>query len=80
MNSKHEVTFSLSLKRKGIRTMAVRSDDRQESEISGTLGSLTDATVVDDILLEIHCTQGILRISLPKDQLNNFQTNSPNIE
>jgi hypothetical protein len=80
MTKTHEVAFSLSLKRKGIRTMAVRSDDTQESEVSGTLGALEDATVLDDILLEIHCTQGTLRISLPRDQLKLFQKSSPDSE
>ena len=77
MTKKHEVAFSLSLKRKGIRTMAVRSDDRQESDVSGTLGSFEDATVVDDVLLEIHCSHGTLRISLPREQLKQFRTSSP---
>lgn len=80
MNSQHEVAFTLSLKRKGIRTMAVMSDDRQESEISGTLGIIEDVRVRDDVLLEIHCTNGTLRISLPKEQLKHFRTSSPNIE
>jgi hypothetical protein len=77
MTKTHEVAFSLSLQRKGIRTMSVRSDDRQESEVSGTLGTLESATVLDDILLEIHCTQGTLRISLPQEQLKQFRTSSP---
>ena len=77
MNSKHEVAFSLSLRRKGIRTMAVRSDDRQESDVSGTLGTMETMTILDDVLLEIHCTHGTLRISLPKEQLEHFRTCFP---
>ena len=80
MNSEHEVSFSLSLRRKGIRTVAVMDDDRRESEISGTLGNIEEVTVVDDILLEIHCSQGTLRISLPVEQLKRFHTSSPVIE
>ena len=77
MNPEHEVAFSLSLQRKGIRTMAVMSDDRQDSIVSGTLGTLEDATVLDDVLLEIHCTHGTLRISLPKEQLKHIRTCFP---
>jgi len=80
MNSENEVAFSLSLLRKGIRTMVVMSDDRRESEMSGTLGTIKDVSVLDEILLEIHCTHGTLRISLPKEQLKHFQTSSPVIE
>ena len=60
--------------------MAVMSDDRQESEVSGTLGTIKDVSVLDDILLEVHCTHGTLRISLPKEQLKHFRTSSPVIE
>jgi len=72
MNS-NEVAFSLSLKRKGIRTVALL-DDRQESEVTGTLGKIQGLTVLDDIVLEIHCSHGTLRISLPKEQLKHFHT------
>ncbi len=77
MNSENEVAFSLSLRRKGIRTMAVMSDDRQESEVSGTLGTFQNIAVLDDVLLEIKCSHGTLRISLPKKHLKYCRTSSP---
>lgn len=76
MNQKHEVAFSLSLLRKGIRTVTIM-DDRQESEMSGTLGTILSMAVLDDILLEIQCTNGTLRISLPREQLKQIRTSFP---
>jgi hypothetical protein len=80
MNSENEVAFSLSLLRKGIRSLTVMDDDVKESVISGTLGSIEELSVLDDILLEVHGTGGSIRLSLPRALLRHFRPSSPSIE
>lgn len=72
MTPETPVEFDITITRQGLHTLNLAGDSRGESEFCGTLGELRQLRVVDGALLEIHCSQGILRLSLPKSYLDAF--------
>jgi len=72
MTPETQVAFDITITRQGLHTLTLAEDSRGESEFSGTLGELRQLRVVDGALLEIHCSQGILRLSLPASYLDAF--------
>ena len=72
MTPEAQVAFDITITRQGLHTLNLAEDRHGESEFSGNLGKLEQLCVVDGALLEIHCSQGILRLSLPKNFLNAF--------
>lgn len=71
-----ELCFTISLQRSGLRTVALMESDRQDSEVCGNLGEITDISVLDGVLLEIHGSRGVLRMSLPDHYLKLFEQHS----
>jgi len=78
MDSNTEVAFSLSLRRRGLHSMAFVDDDSRESEVSGSLGEVCQMTVLDGVLIEVRGSRGTLRISLPSRYLELFEKQSSN--
>ncbi len=76
MNLDNEVAFSLSLKPRALRSMTLDNENGHESLVGGTLGKVEQVSVVDGVLLEIHGTHGILRLSLPGKYLARFEPSS----
>ena len=76
MTSDNEVAFDLSLRRRGLHSFAVNDDGDHESEICGSLGSISRITVLDGALLELHGSQGTMRISMPERYLKLFEKQS----
>ncbi len=76
MTSNNEIAFDLSLYPRGLRSLAVNHNDMQESEISGSLGSINRINVLDGEILEIQGTLGIMRLSMPDRYLELFEKQS----
>ena len=73
MNNKEKVIendFSIELSSNRNLTRISASNDANGVLIEGTLGRLHHASFIDDIILEVQGSNGILRLNLRKEDLN----------
>ena len=65
-----EHTFSVSLKEAdGLKNLHIGSEFGPKMEIEGNLGVLEDINFVENAILEIKGSAGILRVDLDKEEL-----------
>jgi hypothetical protein len=66
--------FSLELKSKGqLKNITMSSSSLEAVLIEGVLGELKRASFVEGIILEVACSNGILRVDLEEDEIKNLQ-------
>jgi hypothetical protein len=73
MSSKERnISFSIELvSRNQVKRVSLPDGSGDRLMVEGHLGELTDMELVEDILLEIRGTSGILRIELSREELEN---------
>ena len=72
MNSveKRSRSFSIELKKRGlIKRISLPEGSGDWLMIEGFIGELVEVELIEDILLQIKATDGILRIDLTRDEL-----------
>ncbi len=60
-----EGAFNVSFRRRALRSLSVSENGDGESEVSGSIGTVRDVDVLDNVLLEVRGSLGTLRLSLP---------------
>ena len=76
-----ERSFSIELKSKGyLKNITLNNEFREKALIEGTIGELEQAKFVDDVILEVLGSKGILRIDIRENELKRKATeaNVPN--
>jgi hypothetical protein len=76
-----ERSFSIELKSKGyLKNITLNNEFREKALIEGTIGELEQAKFVDDVILEVLGSKGILRIDIRENELKRKATdaNAPN--
>ena len=68
--------FSIEINSKKMVTKIILNDDKGGVLIEGTLGDFLNYTILEDKLLEVNCTNGILRLELNGSMLTPFLTHS----
>ncbi len=72
IDRKHAISFSIELiSRNQIKRVSLPDGSGDKLMVEGYLGELTEIDLVEDILLEIKGTSGILRIELSRKELEN---------
>jgi len=62
--------FSLELESKAnVKSVTMPNGGLENVLIEGTIGRLRHATFVDDVVLEVLCDKGVLRINLTRDEI-----------
>ena len=70
--SKLARSFSIELSRGDqIRRVSFPEGSGKGLMIEGLIGEVTEIEIIEDILLEIRATDGVLRIELSRDELKN---------
>lgn len=72
MNSveKRSRSFSIELEKRGlIKRISLPEGSGDRLMIEGFIGELVEVELIEDILLQIKATNGILRIDLTRDEL-----------
>lgn len=65
-----ERSFSIELKSKqNLKNVTLNNSANQNALIEGTIGELKSAQFVEDVILEVVGTAGVLRINLCKDEI-----------
>ncbi len=64
-------SFSIELTSKNqVKNISLADENNQKSTlIEGTIGSFVEASFVDDVVLEVRGTNGVLRIDLQEKEL-----------
>lgn len=66
----NERSFSIELKSKGyLRNITLNNESREKALVEGTIGELEHAEFVDDAILEVLGTKGILRIAIEENEI-----------
>ena len=67
---KRSRSFSLELDERGlIKCISLPEGSGDRLMIEGFIGELTEVELIEDILLQIKATNGVLRIDLTRDEL-----------
>jgi hypothetical protein len=69
MTQTNEVAFNLMMRRDSLSSLAMDEQGNHDIEVGGSLGGLREITVHEGLLLEVHGSNGILRITLPVEYL-----------
>jgi hypothetical protein len=64
--------FSIEINSKKNINKIILNDDKGDFLIEGTLGDFLSYTILEDKLLEVKCTDGILRLELNESMLTPF--------
>jgi hypothetical protein len=64
--------FSIEINSKKNINKIILNDDKGDFLIEGTLGDFLNYTILEDKLLEVKCTDGILRLELNDSMLTPF--------
>ena len=83
MNDKEEAMendFSIELSSNRDLARISASNDANGVLIEGTLGRLHHASFIDDVILEVQGSNGILRLNLRKEDLNGLSAVKPTKE
>jgi hypothetical protein len=65
-----ERSFSIELKSKGfLKSITLNNEFREKALIEGTIGELEHAEFVDDVILEVLGSKGILRIDIGENEI-----------
>jgi hypothetical protein len=65
-----ERSFSLELKSKGyLKNITLNNESREKAIVEGTIGELEYAEFVDDLILEVLGSKGILRIDIKQNEI-----------
>ena len=68
--TENERSFSIELKSKGyLKNITLNNEFREKALVEGTIGELEHAEFVDDAILEVLGTKGILRINIGENEL-----------
>jgi len=66
----NERSFSIELKSKGyLKNITLNNESREKAIVEGTIGELEHAEFVDDAILEVLGTKGILRIAIEENEI-----------
>lgn len=70
MDKKSNLSFSFELNsREYIKRVSLPSGKGDRLMIEGSLGKLINVGLVEDVMLEIHGVDGIMRIEIARDEL-----------
>ena len=73
MDKTAEHSFSVELKSKDyVKHISLSSNGGDSVLLEGFLGKLEKVSLVEDLLLEIKCLNGVLRIDMKKGELEHF--------
>jgi hypothetical protein len=68
--TENERFFSVELKSKAhLKNVTLTNDSSDNALIEGTLGELVQATIAEDVVLEVVGTKGTLRINLARNEI-----------
>jgi hypothetical protein len=68
--TKSERSFSVELKSKAhLKNVTLTNGSSDNALIEGTLGELVEATIAEDVVLEVVGTKGTLRINLARNEI-----------
>jgi hypothetical protein len=68
--TKSERFFSVELKSKAhLKNVTLTNGTADNALIEGTLGELVEATIAEDVVLEVVGTKGTLRINLARNEI-----------
>lgn len=76
-----ERSFSVELKSKvNLKNITLTNDSHENAIIEGSIGELEHAGFVDDMILEVQGTKGVLRIDISENEIKKIATeaNPPN--
>jgi len=66
----NERSVSIELKGKGyLKNITLNNESREKALVEGTIGELEHAEFVDDAILEVLGTKGILRIAIEENEI-----------
>jgi len=66
----NERSFSIELKSKGyLKNITLNNESREKALVEGTIGELEHAEFVDDVILEVLGSKGVLRIAIGEGEI-----------